>query len=254
MLAKTENPDRSRSQASRIRSVCWSGLLLPFLFLPYRWLWLPCALGAVLLTLPRDKRLNEILRRDGTLTIGSLLVLVLRTALDPLGWLPWAAIMACLMLANHWWTWRLRWGVPLSLLAVGASAGLLAGVDDWLPNRSSLGRPSPDTVIVCAGDSLTSGVTPGSDADTYVARLRERLVCQVINAGRANDRVGDLLKRLDKMVLSHRPTLVVLFIGGNDYLDGTPRRRFAGELEEAVSRIVAAGCRLVIVEVPSGII
>ena len=42
--------------------------------------------------------------------------------------------------------------------------------------------------------------------------------------------------------------------GGNDYLDGRPRRQFAEQLETIVARLAATGCRLVIVEVPTGII
>ena len=76
----------------------------------------------------------------------------------------------------------------------------------------------------------------------------------LINAGVANDKTGDLLKRLDRDVLSHEPATVLLFIGGNDYLDGTPRGLFRERLDAVAGRIASAGCRLVIVEVPSGII
>jgi acyl-CoA thioesterase-1 len=112
----------------------------------------------------------------------------------------------------------------------------------------------PNAVLVCAGDSLTAGLNPNSDGDTYVERLRERFGCKVINAGVADDRTADLLARAEKDVLSHNPTAVLIFIGGNDYLNGTPRREFARDLNALVSRVAETSATLVIVEVPSGII
>jgi len=99
-----------------------------------------------------------------------------------------------------------------------------------------------------------SWVNLGSDEETYVARLREALPCQVLNAGRASDRTASLRARLQKDVLSHSPTVVLIFIGGNDYLDDTPRRKFAEQLDNLVGRVVSGGARVVLVEVPSGIV
>ncbi len=113
---------------------------------------------------------------------------------------------------------------------------------------------NPDAVLVCAGDSLTAGLNPNSDSDTYVARLRDHLGCKVINAGVADDRTADLLARLDKDVLEHDPTAVLVFIGGNDYLNSTPRRELTEHLDRLVSRIAKTRARIVLVEMPSGIV
>lgn len=76
----------------------------------------------------------------------------------------------------------------------------------------------------------------------------------MINAGTAGDRAEDLSDRLERDVLRHQPAVVLLFIGGNDYFERTPRARLAAGLEAIASRITAAGARLVIVEVPTGIV
>ena len=47
---------------------------------------------------------------------------------------------------------------------------------------------------------------------------------------------------------------MLLCIGGNDFLDGTPRSTFAAQFEALVSRIAAAGPKIVVVEVPTGIV
>ncbi len=260
VLAERESPNaapkgvRDAPKRRRWRSGVWTALLVPFLFLPYRWLWVPCGLAGMVLAWPTSRRWSEVMHRDGTLIVGSVVVLVLRTALDPAWCLPWVAVFASLwwLRSRSWWSTKLA--LPTVAVVWFASVALLLRPTSW-PFRSRSGWDVPsEAVLVCAGDSLTSGLTPGSDDGTYVARLRERLGCTVINAGVAGNRTGDLLARLSKDVLSRRPTAVLLFIGGNDYLDGTPRRKFAAHFEEVVSRLAASDTRLVIVEVPSGLI
>ncbi len=112
----------------------------------------------------------------------------------------------------------------------------------------------PNVVLVCAGDSLTAGLNPGDDSETYVARLRERLGCQVINAGVAGDLTSDLLARVDREVLRHDPNVVLVFIGGNDYLGGTTRAKFAKDLEALVKQLAESDATLIVVEVPSGLV
>lgn len=240
------------SKLDRFRSPLWTAFLLPFLFLPYRWLWLPCAIGAACLVSPKQS-LRGTLKRDGTIVVGPMLVLMVRTLLDPAWWLPWLGIIFVAFLL------RARRPISRKTGRIGAAAlcilslALLGGLDYrqlFAPNRPV----DPSAVLICAGDSLTSGVDFKSDAQTYVAALRRSLPGPVLNAGRANDRVGDLHRRLERDVLSKQPRGVLLFIGGNDYLDGTPRREFAETLDQVAERIAASGARLVIVEVPTGIV
>lgn len=235
-------------QRSAQWSAFWTALLIPFIFLPYRFLWLPCALGGMALVGGRGD-LRTVLRIHGTVIIGAPLVLILRTALDPEWWGPWIVLLGVLA----WLRPRLlRW--RLLLLPAIAIAAILLLARPQVFAGHAVGPLDESDVLVCAGDSLTSGVTPGSDDGTYVASLRKRFPCPVINAGVANDKTRDLLRRLDRDVITKKPTTVLLFIGGNDSLDGTPRGDFARHLDEAAGRIARAGARLVIVEVPAGIV
>ena len=237
-----------------LRSAFWTVLLVPFLFLPYRWLWVPCGLAGMLLLMPGKFSKPAAVRRDGTLIFGAPAVLVLRTALDPGWWGPWIVLLVFLfwLRSRPWWTPKAA--VLLTPALWVGSGCLLARPTARCPLGQTTRQIDKQAVLVCAGDSLTAGLDIYSDKQTYVARLRERLGCEVINAGFAGNGVSDLLDRLERDVLSHKPTAVLVFIGGNDYLDGRPRRQFAEQLETIVARLAATGCRLVIVEVPTGII
>ncbi len=234
-------------------SAGWTVCLLPFLFAPYRWLWLPCGLAVTLLLLPAGRPLREQLRVHGTLMVGAPLVLLLRTALDPGWWLTWMGTLPLLLTVRI----RVPWmrGRALVATALAWPLAIVCLARPWGPNRWPRdGQVPPELVLVCAGDSLTSGVEHSTDAQTYVPRLRARLGCAVVNAGVGGDHTRDLIARLDGDVLAHRPDVVLVMIGGNDYLAGTPRRELADQLDEVLARIAASGARIVLVEMPSGIV
>ncbi|MFC7394559.1 SGNH/GDSL hydrolase family protein [Scopulibacillus cellulosilyticus] len=77
--------------------------------------------------------------------------------------------------------------------------------------------------IICFGDSVTRGVSYVRGRlrilkETYPSILQELLGDQneVINKGVFNDNSDLLLKRLDKDVISEKPDVVLIQIGGND--------------------------------------
>ena len=110
------------SGRARHRSAIWTALLIPFVFLPYRWLWLPCALAATILVVPSRHSRHEVVRRHGTLVLGSVAVLVLQTALDPAWWVPWFAVMRA----------REHLAEPLTLDGIHLSPSGAVKVAAWL--------------------------------------------------------------------------------------------------------------------------
>lgn len=108
------------------------------------------------------------------------------------------------------------------------------------------------TDIVCLGDSLTQGVgaTPGHDYPSLLAKI---LGMKVINAGVDGDETEDVLKRLDKDVLSKDPRVVIMLIGSNDYLEGEPRKKTLENLDEIIRRIQARGAMVVFAQIGSSI-
>ena len=98
--------------------------------------------------------------------------------------------------------------------------------------------------IVCFGDSLTEGVGAGAGED-YPTLLSRELVMPTINGGRRGDTTALALDRIDT-VLSERPRLVIIFLGGNDFLRQMPKADTRRNFEEIVRRIQAGGAMVVI--------
>lgn len=109
--------------------------------------------------------------------------------------------------------------------------------------------------IVFFGDSITElGVKPRG----YVTLIRNYFKkagsdVQIIGAGVSGNRVPDLLKRVDRDVLSRKPAIVVVYIGINDVwhftmknLHGTPKEEFRQGLNNLVSRIQKSGGQVVL--------
>jgi lysophospholipase L1-like esterase len=108
--------------------------------------------------------------------------------------------------------------------------------------------------IVFLGDSITElGVKPNG----YVAILKDTLTARhpgvaVIGAGISGNKVTQLQERLDRDVISKKPTLVVVYIGINDVWhfvlngNGTPKDKYEAGLRDVITRIQKAGAHVVL--------
>lgn len=112
-------------------------------------------------------------------------------------------------------------------------------------------RPTTGQSIIAFGDSLVEGrgATPGND---FVAVLSRRLGVPIINAGRSGDTAGAALSRLDHAVLARSPRVVIVLLGGNDFLRRVPREETFGHLATIVGRIRERGAAVVLVGVSVG--
>ncbi len=109
--------------------------------------------------------------------------------------------------------------------------------------------------IVFLGDSITqAGAAPGGYVtlvkEAVAARAKDQKI-EVIGAGISGNKVPDLEKRLEKDVLAHKPTIVVIYIGINDVWHsqsgmGTPKEEFDAGLRRIVKRINDAGARVIL--------
>ena len=136
---------------------------------------------------------------------------------------------------------------PNHLLA--GAAVFLAVVLAWglWPSRWSSVRnlESRGSVLIAFGDSLTSGVGAAAGED-YPAVLSRRIGLAVVNAGVSGDTTDAALARVERDVLSRDPRIVIVGLGGNDFLQGTPIATTEANLHSIVRKIHGAGAMVVL--------
>ncbi len=122
---------------------------------------------------------------------------------------------------------------------------LLTGCRD-APSLAHLG---PDRVILAFGDSLTYGTGAQRDA-SYPAVLSRLIDREVINAGIPGEISAAGLGRLPQLLERHRPALVILCHGGNDFLRRLDKAKTAENIEGMIELSRQAGAEVVLVGVP----
>jgi acyl-CoA thioesterase-1 len=136
---------------------------------------------------------------------------------------------------------RRRWVAHCS----GVGLWLAAGVP--MPVRAA---GTPPTILI-VGDSLSAeyGLPRGSG---WVALLeqrlaREKIAARVVNASISGDTTAGGRSRLPALLQQHRPTHVVIELGGNDALRGLPLESTRANLVEMVRAARATPARVVLV-------
>jgi len=117
-------------------------------------------------------------------------------------------------------------------------------------NPTTTTAPLPtDAVIVAFGDSITYG-TGASREQSYPQLLEELVGRKVINAGIPGETTAEGLARLPGVLESERPDMLILCLGGNDFL----RKLDEGEVEKNLVAMVRLardrGTEVVLLGVP----
>ncbi len=99
--------------------------------------------------------------------------------------------------------------------------------------------------IIAFGDSLTSGYGASAGED-YPSRLSALANTTVVNAGVSGDTTDSALERLESDVLLRNPRIVIVGLGGNDYLRGAAISSTEANLRTIVRRIQGAGAMVVL--------
>ncbi len=99
--------------------------------------------------------------------------------------------------------------------------------------------------LIAFGDSITFGrdATTGND---FVSLLSARLGVPIVNKGVSGDTTDDALLRINADVLSQDPGLVMVFLGGNDFLQEVPTNEIFANIETITERIVVDGSAVLI--------
>ena len=104
---------------------------------------------------------------------------------------------------------------------------------------------STGTNVIAFGDSLTAGYGAGPGED-YPARLSALVGNTVINAGVNGDTTESALARVDADVLARQPRIVIVGLGGNDFLRRVELSATEANLRQIVRKIHDSGSMVVL--------
>ena len=130
------------------------------------------------------------------------------------------------------------------LLAGGA---VLAGCGKRQP--AALQALPAGSVVLALGDSITHGTGAAPEA-SYPVQLAQLTGWNVINAGVPGDTSAQALARLPALLAEHQPALVIVSLGGNDFLRRLPEADTAAHLRRTVTVAREAGAQVLLVAVP----
>lgn len=132
-------------------------------------------------------------------------------------------------------------------LAIGGAVVAIALV--WLIWPSKYSRvanlDSAGSNIIAFGDSLTAGYGASAGED-YPSRLSILIGSTVINAGVSGDTTDEALARIDTDVLARSPRIVIVGLGGNDYLRSIPLSSTEANLRAIIHKIHDAQAMVVL--------
>ena len=142
-----------------------------------------------------------------------------------------------------------RRGFAARTLALGAAA-LLGTALAGCGRSQGKAQPVPaGSTVLALGDSLTYGT--GASAETsYPTVLAELTGWNVVNAGVPGDTSAQALARLPALLAEHRPKLVIVSIGGNDFLRKLPEIDTRANVHAACKLALESGAQVLLVAVP----
>jgi acyl-CoA thioesterase-1 len=111
--------------------------------------------------------------------------------------------------------------------------------------RQAAAIQSGNEIIICFGDSLTFGTGAGKGMD-YPSQLAKMIRKPVINKGLPGDTTASALRRLNKDVLSKKPDIVLITLGGNDLKNGVSKDAAFDYLKQIVRAIQKQGAKVII--------
>jgi len=119
--------------------------------------------------------------------------------------------------------------------------------------------------IITLGDSITKGVRPGVTNDETFSTVLQKLLkdqkidAEVINVGIGGEMTNQALKRLEKDVLSKKPTIVAIMYGHNDSHFDTGKTEprlsiadFEKNLRTMLDQLQKAGIKPILMTPPRG--
>ena len=133
------------------------------------------------------------------------------------------------------------------LAALAAAASGLTACGKRPPVAS---RPlAAGAVVLALGDSITYGAGAPAAA-AFPAQLAVLSGWSVINGGVPGDTSAQALLRLPALLAEHKPALLIVSLGGNDFLRRLPEAETQANLGRCIALAREAAAQVVLVAVP----
>ena len=104
---------------------------------------------------------------------------------------------------------------------------------------------SSGSAVIAFGDSITAGIGAGAGED-YPSQLSQRIGLTVLNAGLSGDSSESALARIERDVLARDPRIVIVGLGGNDFLRRIAMTETEANLREIIRKIQGKGAMVVL--------
>jgi lysophospholipase L1-like esterase len=111
-------------------------------------------------------------------------------------------------------------------------------------------QPLPgDAVVLAVGDSLTYG-SGAQESESYPAQLEQLIGRRVVSAGVPGESSAQALARLPGLLEEHSPKLLLLCIGGNDFLRRLGNRQAEDNVRAMVKLARSRGVQVLLIGTP----
>jgi acyl-CoA thioesterase-1 len=139
---------------------------------------------------------------------------------------------------------RRAWGAWLLHFSLCAAAA-------WAATAMPAAAATTAPLILVVGDSLSAeyGLPRGSGWVALLEQrlLREKIAAKVVNASISGDTTSGGRSRLPALLAQHKPSHVVLELGGNDALRGLPLASTQSNLQAMAQAAKTAGARVLVI-------
>jgi lysophospholipase L1-like esterase len=116
-------------------------------------------------------------------------------------------------------------------------------------DKPKLSRLPGEAVLLAFGDSLTFG-TGAAENESYPAQLEKRIGRRVVRAGVPGEVTAQALARLPSALDEHAPRLLLLCIGGNDFLRRLGNRQAEANVRAMVKLARTRGIEVLLIGTP----
>ena len=116
-------------------------------------------------------------------------------------------------------------------------------------DKPKLSRLPGEAVLLAFGDSLTFG-TGAAENESYPAQLEKLIGRRVARAGVPGEVTAQALARLPSALEEHTPRLLLLCIGGNDFLRRAGNAQAEANVREMVKLARSRGVEVLLIGTP----